>query len=858
MMVNKNGYLTFLNLAVLLTFAGFMSLTVYGDRVNGLIWPTIVLLVALYMTNILIYKILNEQNLLFSIVTFMLVLGWLVLLRIEPALALRQLVWIILGCIFVVLLLRFLFIFSNDLILRYKLYWLFLTFILLAMPLLFGITVGGATSWLEICGLRFQPSEGAKVTFFVFLAAWFKDNSLGLSKTWVAWLGTFVSICLLVLQRDLGTALVFYLVFLLLLYLATGKLKDSAIGLVLLVIGAVLAYQYFPHVRVRAMSWLNPWLDPDQGGYQILQSLFAFANGGLGGTGFGGGMPQVIPEAHTDFVFAVIGEQLGILGTIGVVILYLFFAFFSLKKAQLIPTLGSRLLAAGLSLVLIVQAFIIMGGVTKLIPLTGLPLPFMSYGGSSTISNFVMLGVIMWLSKEKSFVPAVSRRRLIYINRLIWGMFLALILNLTYWQVLAGGNLLEHPLNPRWRQVEKVTERGFIYGNDRSLLAGGTNKVRIYPLKEAAAHLVGYSSVQYGKTGLESALDKYLLAIPDLTPGFIPEDRQGWDVYTTIDPRLQALAWDLHKENIGASIVLDVNKGDVLALVSSPSFDPNHLAEHWNLLKDSQNNKLFNRATQGLYPPGSVFKMISGAALLKLKPELRAEELKIPSQIEADGYVISDLIKKDALTFAEAIGFSSNIYFIESYLDYDWNVIKQELEKSFRISADYSIPALPVAQAALGEVVDKADIAATVIGQGEVLVTPMHMAVWAGAIAKGGLILQPRIIDKIVNTATGQEEKPAPVVMGSACSKEVAQIILDGMALAVNSGTAQNAKLPGVNIGGKTGSAENNHGITHAWFVGIAPIENPRIVVVTLVENGGRGGEAAAPIARLLLKAALD
>jgi len=857
---NKLNYI-YLHLISTLCLAGFMSLSLYqGEGFYKLIWPTFILITSLYITQYFLHKILKDNNFIFSIVAILIVIGWLILLRLQPQLAARQLLWIIFGCIVLITSLRFLNIVSNDFILKHKLNWLLLTIFLLVIPLIFGIKVGGAKSWIQIAGLRIQPSEAAKLSFLVFLASWFKKHQLNtLKDTWLVWVGTLICLIFLVLQRDLGTALVFYLTFLVLLFLATGKLEGTILGFVILIIGAVVAYKYFPHVRVRTLSWLDPWVEPEREGYQILQSLFAFSSGGILGMGLGGGMPQVIPEAHTDFVFAVIGEQLGLLGTVGVVILYLFFVFFGLKRAQLIPTLGSRLLASGLTCVLVVQTFIIMGGVTKLIPLTGLPLPFMSYGGSSTLSNFAILGIILWLGREKSFVPAVSRRRLIRLNRVIWFMFLALIINLSFWQVFKAQAMVENSLNPRWRLVEKVTTPGSIYAADGSVLATNADNSlgRTYPLNEAAAHIVGYSSWKYGKTGLESSLNSYLLAIPKLRPGFLPNNRQGWHVYTTIQPDLQKLAWELMKNKPGATIVMEAKTGNILALVSSPSFNPNTILEDWEKLRDSSSGVLFNRATQGLYPPGSVFKIITGTALLQLKPEVLEKNTRLPYEIEADGYKIKDMVFRPALSFKEALGYSSNVYFVKHFLAFDWEKIKWTLNNSFQIEKNLSSPDLPLAFASLGNVIDKADLAATIIGQGEVLVTPLHMAIWAGAIANDGIMLKPRIVDKVVAFDKTEIKKREPEILGQVCSEEEAKHILNSLAFTVEHGTGTKAQVSGIKIGGKTGSAENIHGEPHAWFVGIVPLDDPQIVVVTIVEHGGRGGDTAAPIVRTLISKAL-
>lgn len=797
---------------------------------------------------------------LFSLVIFMVIMGWLILTRLEPQLAYKHLLWITLGCLLLVISLKFLLLFPTDLIVRYKLFWLFLTLLLLFLPLVLGIRVGGAKSWLDFGGFRFQPSEAAKISYLLFIASWFKENSSVFWKdVWPLWLGTGMSVGLLVLQRDLGTALIFYLSFLLILYFVSGRLGPSSIGLVFLLLGAFFAYFFFPHVQIRVQCWLNPWQEPNGSGYQIVQSLFALASGGIVGMGLGSGVPNIIPEAHTDFVYTVIGEQLGLLGTYGVALLYLFFSIFSLRRARHIPTIGRSISAAGFTFLLVIQAFVIMGGVTKLIPLTGLPLPFISYGGSSTLSNFLMLGLIIIAGREKDFVPFAIQHRLIRINKFFGLLFLMLLTNLFYWQVIKAQDLVNHPLNPRQGLVEKYTDRGNIFAADGTVLACNVdNNQRFYPLGAACAHTIGYSTKKYEKAGLEYSLDSLLLGLPDVRPGFLSKDRKGFNIYTTINPKLQKLAWDLHQGKTGATIMMDVKTGNILASVSSPAFDPNNLDKNWERYQEDEGRVFLNRATQGLYPPGSVFKIITGSALLKLKPEAAEKPLNLEPELNIGGFYINDLKERPVLNFKEALGYSSNLFFIKHFLDFSWDKIEGEINKSFLIAEDLSGLGLPIARAQLGQVLDPVDQAFTIIGQGEVLVTPMHMAVWSGAIANSGILLQPRLIDKIENGKGQVITKEQPLVLGRACSNKDAQVILDGMEFSVLAGTGTKAKSEIITIAGKTGTAENIHGNPHAWFIGIAPVDEPRVVVVTIVENGGWGGDIAAPIAKSLLEAAFE
>jgi len=206
---------------------------------------------------------------------------------------------------------------------------------------------------------------------------------------------------LVVVQRDLGAALLFFGVFLALLYVATDRLGYALGGLVAFALGAAAAYQLFPHVRERVAIWLDPWADAQGRGYQVLQALYALASGGVLGAGLGQGSPEYIPAVHTDFVLAAIGEELGLLGSLGVVGLYLLLVYRGFRVALRAPDAYLQLLAVGLTTVLGLQALVILGGTTRLIPLTGVTLPFVSYGGSSLLVNYAILGLLLRIAAER-------------------------------------------------------------------------------------------------------------------------------------------------------------------------------------------------------------------------------------------------------------------------------------------------------------------------------------------------------------------------------------------------------------------------------------------------------------------------
>lgn len=286
---------------------------------------------------------------------------------------------------------------------------------LLFMPLLpvIGSEVNGARLWVEIGTFSFQPGELAKIALAIFFAGYLvsRRHTLALLQTKVANLplprakdaGPLVliwvlALLVLVAERDLGTSLLIFGLFIVLLYVATGRRAWVIIAGVLLVIGGILAYLNFSHVQTRFSVWLDPFADAEGRGYQIVQSLYGLANGGIFGTGWGRGYPQMVPFAKTDFITSALGEELGLTGLIAIFILYAIIVQRGARAAVATRDPFGNLLAIGLSTVIGLQAFIVIGGVTRLIPLTGLTTPFLSYGGSSLISNYILIAILIRIS----------------------------------------------------------------------------------------------------------------------------------------------------------------------------------------------------------------------------------------------------------------------------------------------------------------------------------------------------------------------------------------------------------------------------------------------------------------------------
>ena len=287
--------------------------------------------------------------------------------------------------------------------------------VLLVLPLapIIGTTVNGATLWIRFGGFSFQPAEIAKILITIFFAGYLvvKRDSLALVRTKFLGLGFprlkdlgpiviawVVSLGVLVFQRDLGTSMLFFGLFVAMLYIATQRRSWLILGGILFAAGSFLSYLAFSHVNARVTVWLDPWAYADNSGYQIVQSLYGLANGGILGAGLGQGFPNFVPFASTDFIIAALGEELGLTGLFALLLLYALLIERGFRTAIASRDSFGQLLAVGLSITLALQVFVIVGGVTQLIPLTGLTTPFLSYGGSSLIANWVIVALLLRIS----------------------------------------------------------------------------------------------------------------------------------------------------------------------------------------------------------------------------------------------------------------------------------------------------------------------------------------------------------------------------------------------------------------------------------------------------------------------------
>jgi len=288
---------------------------------------------------------------------------------------------------------------------------------LLLLPLLpvIGLTINTARLWIQVGPVNFQPGELAKIALTIFLAAYLVENRevlamgnhrLGpiqipdlrhLAPVVVAWAGSLV---VMIAERDLGSSLLLFATFIVMLWVATSRVAYVVVGAALFAVGAFVSWSLFDHVQLRVDIWLDPWQDPFGDGFQLVQSTFGMAGGGLFGTGPGQGRPDLIPLPETDFIFAAITEELGLLGGTALLAAYLLIVGTGLRTAVRSTDPFSTLLATGLTFVVGFQAFVIIGGVLRLVPLTGITLPFVSYGGSSLVANYILLAILVRISDQ--------------------------------------------------------------------------------------------------------------------------------------------------------------------------------------------------------------------------------------------------------------------------------------------------------------------------------------------------------------------------------------------------------------------------------------------------------------------------
>jgi cell division protein FtsW (lipid II flippase) len=427
----RNAELAMLAIAIGVAAAGYIAASLgYTGELPGDVVLVVGAFAAVFLAAHLVVRKLAPyaDPLLLPLAAFLNLLGLVLIHRLDLADADRaeragralprpdaiaQLTWTAIGiALFVAVLVL---VRDHRVLQRFTYTALFVGVALLLMPLLpiVGASINGARLWVRLGALSFQPAEIAKLCLIVFFAGYLvvKREALATVRTRVAgidlprgrdlgplliaWL---IAMGVLIFQRDLGTALLFFGLFVGLLYVATERRSWVVLGLAIFALGAYFSWLFFDHVQIRVEVWLQPFLNPSGASFQVVQSLYGLAAGGLLGTGLGVGHPEFVPFAKTDFIIATAGEELGLAGLFAILIVYAILIQRGFRASIAARDAFGTLLAAGLSMVLALQVFVVVGGVTKLIPLTGLTTPFLSYGGSSLIANWMLIALLMRIS----------------------------------------------------------------------------------------------------------------------------------------------------------------------------------------------------------------------------------------------------------------------------------------------------------------------------------------------------------------------------------------------------------------------------------------------------------------------------
>lgn len=454
-----------------------------------------------------------------------------------------------------------------------------------------------------------------------------------------------------------------------------------------------------------------------------------------------------------------------------------------------------------------------------------------------------------------------ERRRILILLSGILILLIALTVYISYFMIFQGETYRTSAQNKRNRLEAENVIRGEFYDRNKLVLVqniqGDKGLKRDYLYPELYSHVIGYSYPNLGKSGLELTMDSYLTnqnqaGIAEAIKKYFEKESVGNSIRLTIDTKIQKKAADLLGDNKGAIVALNPSTGEVYCMVSKPSFDVTKLQEDWENISQNSDSVLFNRAINGLYPPGSVMKVISTAAILDQGVDLTYDHTG--SQV-IDGYEYKDFTEKKygEISLDKAFTSSLNTYFVKKIQDVGMTKFASTAGK-FMFEKEIPFD-LRVSKSTLNynSSTTVNQVSATAIGQGRVLATPMEMALTAAAIANDGIIVQPHLVKEIRNSDGDLVKEMEVKELSKAIDPEIARQIKELMVKTTNEGTAKNASIKNIQVASKTGTAENETENTHAWYIGFAPAENPQVALAVIVEQGGSGGTVAAPIARDLM-----
>lgn len=851
--------------------------------------------------------------------------------RLRPDLAVNQVMWLFIGIVLMVLTLVV--VRHADVLARYKYTFMILGIVLLLSPMIPGLgqEISGSRIWLGIGSFTFQPGEIAKICIVIFLASYLAQNREMLSIFTVR-IGRFrvpdvatlapllimfaISFAIVVFEKDLGSALVCFVLFLVMLYIASGKKLYLVVGFGLAAIGCVVLYSMFGHVQTRVNTWLDPFSDASGDGYQLCQTIYSLADGGMIGVGIGNGLAENIPVVESDFIFAAIAEETGLLGGAAVLLLYLSLCIRGFAVAARAKSDVSSFLAVGTTVTIVLQAFIIVGGVTRLIPLTGLTLPFISQGGSSLLASFIGIGLLLRCGDEGTGIetemadgtgrmPVIGAhgghgraaetgvlgrvalgKRLTYTALAFALMFAALVANLTYIMVFMADEYQDYPGNNHTMYKEAQTERGSISTYDGVVLAESTENedgtyTRVYPQGSLASHVVGYYSQQYGSSGIEESMNDELkgessyASWTDVINNMAGIQSPGNDVRLTINSEIQKTAESVLEGYSGAVVVMNPQTGAVLACASAPTYTNDQVEDILSAASsgsDSSNGALINRATNALYAPGSTFKVVTLTALIEGNLANADTTVEAPSSTLIGNAQVTnaDNIGYGTITLTQALAVSSNTAFGALGANTVGADLLVQTAQAFGFGKTLDTD-LPVASSLMPDPDEMTTWETAWAACGQPVgqhtspagpqATVLQMCMVASAVANDGVLETPYFVEGIYNSLGERSYTASAKTLATVMSADNANTITEMMKSVVTSGTGTGAAISGVSVAGKTGTAETESEYNDSWFIGFAPADNPSVAIAVVIEEGVHGSDEsglASVRAQKVLESALE
>lgn len=891
----------------LLMFAihGLGFLCLYLKELNieiiGFYLMQVVLFGIIFMFYHFMYKKCSVQ--LLNNMCMLLALGMIMLTRLDFDKAYRQFMFLVIGS--VAMLIIPLFLQKGSLFRRFSAIYFVVGVALLAVVVAIGATSYGAKLTIAIGGISFQPSEFVKIIFVFFIASMlYKDASF--KRIFLTSCLSAVFVLLLVASKDLGGALLYFMAYLVMIYVASKRIVYLGAGLGAVAVAALAGYFLFSHVQTRVFVWLNPTADIDNKGYQICQSLFAIGTGSWFGFGIGEGLPGKIPVVEKDFIFSAISEEFGAIVAIALILLCVSCFIMIVNVSMQMRDKFYKLVAIGLATLYAIQVILTIGGATKFIPSTGVTLPLVSYGGSSLLSTLIVFGIVQGLymrkaaaqvkeqqekerrekevreegklnKKSKKTIEKELRiekkrekkedkrdnREFRVVTYLILAIFMAMIAHFVFFLTFESDDFINNEYNKLQTLFEEDVVRGDIITSDgyviaETLVAEDGTETRNYPYGQMFSHVTGYS--QNVRTGLEKQLNFSLLRshcffVEQIVSEFTEEKLIGDNAVTTIRYDLQEAAYKALDNYDGAVLMMEPSTGKILCMVSKPSFNPNTIEADWESLQEG--SSLYNRATQGQYTPGSVFKILTMLAFVECNPDTYTDySYECTGEITVDGKTIHCASNKShgVVDLKTSFAKSCNTSFANMMQDIDEEVFKQLCDAMlFNAELPIAFESSP-SSFSISESDENSLKLDTAIGQGKTLVSPLHMVLLASAVANDGVVMRPQLVERIENYNGVVVEETKSKEYVTLFTEAQVDLLSEYMRAVVEDGTASRLMKDAYTAYGKTGTAQTTSDLdeTNAWFVGYAEVDGKEVAIAVIVEDSGNGSTYAVPIAEKL------